>query len=95
MSARTGDPVKKQLFQILHGHKIILLYTCKCVQLPIQSNFNISNILETLEIRDTGSRLLTLMIDTPGEMCEICHVAASQLPERGPTDVDVAPLPAC
>ena len=26
--------------------------------------------------------------------CEVCHVAASQLPGRGPTDVDVARVPA-
>ena len=47
-------------------------------------------------IAESGSSwLLTLMIDTPGDMVVRSSMrAASQIPGRGPTDVDVAPVPA-
>ena len=45
-------------------------------------------------IAESGSsQLSTLMIDIPGVRSAIR--AASQLPGRGPTDVDVVPVPAC
>ena len=37
------------------------------------------------------------MIDVPGDLSSVRSAmrAARQLPGRGPTDVDVAPVPAC
>ena len=58
-------------------------------------------LMESMEATDRGlpeigrTWLSTLMIDTWRSGVRSAMGAASQLPGRGSTDVDVAPVPAC